>query len=129
MSDFKKARDKADKEFSLFIRMRDAYPGGRCYTCNMPITVKACDAGHYIKRECMALRFDERNVHAQCWDCNRYMSGNREAYEARLTLDYGKIIIGEFFAQRWKTKHYSAADLRDIAKRYREKWKSFGVQM
>lgn len=69
---------KLDKEFSLFIRLRDAMPNGyfRCISCGQIKPFEQADNGHYINRQHMNTRFDEMNCNAQCRHCNRFMEGN-----------------------------------------------------
>ena len=59
---------KLDKEFSLFIRLRDAMPNGyfRCISCGQIKPFGQADCGHYFSRTHLATRFDENNCHAEC---------------------------------------------------------------
>ncbi|MDD3404947.1 MAG: recombination protein NinG [Paludibacteraceae bacterium] len=52
--------------FSEYIRLRDANRGGyvSCISCGARISWKNSDAGHYVPRGNMSLRFDEKNVNA-----------------------------------------------------------------
>jgi len=99
-------RDKADKVFSRWIRNRDTVDGlyvqneeglsipcGYCFTCNKitPTEGKGTgDAGHFIKRACKTLRYDETNVNLQCTRCNHFLSGNDGRYAVKLDVVYGK---------------------------------------
>lgn len=62
---------KLDKEFSLFIRLRDAMPNGyfRCISCGQIKPFTQADCGHYFSRTHLATRFDENNCHAECRHC------------------------------------------------------------
>jgi hypothetical protein len=84
-----------DRIFSLFIRLRDADENGycRCISCGKIVHWKECDAGHYINRKHMALRYDEKNVNAQCRACNRFDEGNMIGYHAGLVKKYGAKVI------------------------------------
>jgi 5-methylcytosine-specific restriction endonuclease McrA len=76
--------------FSKWIRERDQH---LCYTCGKP----AQHAGHYVPQsKGNALRYDERNVHAQCISCNSFKRGNLVPYALRLERDYGPGILQEF---------------------------------
>jgi hypothetical protein len=61
--------DKAWKEFSLYIRIRDALrtiglpEAFRCISCRNIVPVKGNDAGHYVTRGNRAIKYDVRNVH------------------------------------------------------------------
>lgn len=99
-------RDKADKVFSRWIRNRDTVEGlyiqteeglsipcGYCFTCEKvtPTEGKGTgDAGHFIKRACKPLRYDEVNVNLQCVRCNKYLSGNDGRYAVKLDVVHGR---------------------------------------
>ena len=59
--------DKADKWFSIYIRLRDANNEGicSCITCGKMFLWKNVDCGHYVKRQFQGTRFNEKNSHAQ----------------------------------------------------------------
>lgn len=72
---------------SLIVRMSAADSEGfvRCYTCSTRLEWQKCDAGHYIGRKNMFLRWDiERNIKVQCVSCNRHKHGNLAEYGKRL---------------------------------------------
>ncbi|RKY08530.1 MAG: recombinase, partial [Planctomycetota bacterium] len=54
--------------FSQYIRLRDTQDDGYCYCCccGLPRHWKRMDAGHFISRGHLYLRYNEKNVHAQC---------------------------------------------------------------
>ena len=86
---------KLDKIFSEYIRLRDADGNGmvRCISCGKLVHWKKADAGHFINRRHMALRFDEKNVNVQCRSCNRFDEGNILGYQRGLIKKYGADII------------------------------------
>ena len=86
-----------DKWFSLYIRQKDANFKGfvKCYTCDKKMNWKESDAGHYIKRNHLGARWDERNVKPQCARCNRWLNGNQDEFAVRLMEDYGSDILEE----------------------------------
>ena len=59
---------KLDKEFSLFIRLRDCMPNG-FFRCT---------------------RFDENNCHAECRHCNRFKADHLEGYRVNLIDKIGQ---------------------------------------
>jgi len=85
------------RTFSKYIRLNSANSQGavQCYTCGVYKHWKDVDAGHYIKRECHATKFDERNVKPQCKKCNRFMGGNQDEFAIHLIKDYGPGILEE----------------------------------
>lgn len=93
-SEHQKIKEKAWKEFSIFIRRRDK----RCVTCkkvfyeNGELTIKGLEAGHYHHN---VLDFCEKNVSAQCGQCNKYLNGNPRKYALFLVATYGKGILEE----------------------------------
>lgn len=83
---------EAQTAFNLFIRTRDA--AQPCICCGKPFELQkpggSVDAGHYRSRgSAPHLRFDERNVHAQRKDCNRFDSGNVVGYRLGLIARIG----------------------------------------
>lgn len=60
----------------------------KCYTCNSWLPPAATDAGHYITRSCMYLRFDTaRNIRPQCQICNRAKYGKAAEYGKNLEIE------------------------------------------
>lgn len=67
-----------------YIRLRDE--GKRCISCNKEWNA-TFQAGHFYKSELYSgLRFDERNIHSQCIECNCYKDGNFDNYKENLKL-------------------------------------------
>lgn len=81
-----------DKVFSEFIRRRDSDANGicRCITCPRNGHWKTMDAGHFIQRDRISTRWDERNVNAQCTYDNRYRSGEQFAHGQAIDRIHGK---------------------------------------
>ena len=80
-------KNKIDKPFHEYIRRRDAdnntgYCG--CISCGKKVHFTETDAGHFIGRQHLATRYDERNVHAQCRKCNRFEYGRQYEYSISL---------------------------------------------
>ncbi len=75
------------KWFSAFIRLRDSYDNGmcKCATCSSVFPWKEMDAGHFISRRWKAVKYDERNVLAQCPSCNRFNNG--EQFKMSIAVD------------------------------------------
>ena len=81
-----------DTIFSEFIRLRDSDETGycRCVTCGRVFYWKEIDAGHMVQRDRMATRFNEQNVNAQCYHCNRFCSGKQFEHGQKIDENYGK---------------------------------------
>ena len=114
----------ADKWFSKFIRLRDADDNGIviCISCNARKHWKDMDAGHFIKRQFMSLRFNEKNVNGQCRKCNWLLQGNDINYAIGLEKKYGIGILEQLVATKHSTTHTGSFELKHIADYYRMKF-------
>jgi len=65
--------DKVDKVFSLYIRLRDSRPWHfmkfRCISCGDVKDFDQMDAGHFVSRNAMAIRWNADNVSGECRRC------------------------------------------------------------
>jgi len=81
MSTISKLKKKLDKLFSEYIRKRDSdYKGNcKCISCGKeaPAFGGSTHAGHLFSRRYLSIRFDEKNVNAQCSYCNTFLNGNQ----------------------------------------------------
>lgn len=60
-----------------------------CFTCPTRLPPAQLDAGHYVSRNCMHLRFDAaRNIRPQCQSCNRSKYGKAAQFGINLELEY-----------------------------------------
>ena len=136
-------KQKASDAMSRYVRLRDALDYcnkhsidisqfsrpemiiGQCCTCPKVGSWLYMDAGHFISRGMFGQSgayFDERNVHLQCKQCNKYGSGMREVYEDFMLEKHGQEIIDEL-----KKKHKLPTSFKDLAmiateKYYKEKY-------
>lgn len=109
------AKDMLDKVFSIYIRRRDCSDGvGTCISCGRAITFSSCDAGHFISRAHTATRWNIRNVHAQCRECNRMRDGNSEGYRRGLIKRYGPQIIEQLEKKGRQTVKLSDNDYKTL---------------
>ena len=101
---FKAAKAKAWNEFSKYIRVRDSIrttgtlTEAVCVTCGKqyPSFGKGClQAGHFLPGRHLSVMFDERNVHAQCYNCNIRLKGNWSEYMTFMLSAYGNETINE----------------------------------
>lgn len=97
-----------------------------CYTCGdwRPRTVM--DAGHYVTRNCMFLRFDvSRNIRPQCHICNRSKYGMAAEFGKRLELE--RPSITEILWEESRIVHkWSRDELQQMINEYTIKLKSLG---
>jgi len=78
---------RADEVVSLYVRLSAADSEGycSCYTCGERARWQDTDAGHFIPRANMFLRFDTvRNIRVQCHYCNRHLRGNLGVFAQKL---------------------------------------------
>lgn len=115
---------EAQAAFNAFVRARDA--GKPCICCGCHPTAGqatggAWDAGHYRSRgSAPHLRFDERNVHAQLKQCNRYDSGNVVGYRMGLIARIGLAEV-EILESDQTPRRHSIDELQQIKKTYAAK--------
>lgn len=92
-----------DNIFSKFIRKRDSKNGIiKCCACGKLVAWEESDASHFVSRTYLFTRYDERNVHASCRQCNRFLEGNKEGYSLFLLRKYGEKIFEELNENKWK---------------------------
>jgi hypothetical protein len=106
----------ADKWFSKYIRLRDSDTNGmgNCITCNRPYHWKQAQAGHFVSRRVNSLRYDERNVHLQCYACNVMEHGSQYEYARQVDLRYGDGVAAELHARRFETHKFTTGELQKI---------------
>lgn len=114
---------EAQQAFNAFIRERDR--NRPCICCGLPLMLDAIgggyDAGHYRSvGSAPHLRFDERNVHAQRKQCNRYGAGRAVDYRIGLIARIGLEAVESLEADQTPRK-YSIDELRQIRDTYRAK--------
>lgn len=118
-------KSKLDRIFSEYIRRRDAGENGyvRCISCGKIVHWEQSDAGHYVNRKHMSLRYDEKNVNAQCRDCNRFNEGNMIGYAKGLIAKYGQGVIDYLDVKRFNACKMTEFELGVLVKEYRDKLK------
>lgn len=115
-----------DSIFSEYIRKRDSDQYGmvRCISCGKRVVWKEADAGHYVSRKHMCLRYNENNVNGQCVDCNRFKSGNIDKYKKGLILKYGRFIIDYLENKKNEIRQYSSFEIELMCNYYKKKIKN-----
>ena len=122
----KKSRDKLDRVFSKWIRIRftddDGY--GECFTCGVRRHWKEVDAGHFMGRAKLSTRWDERNVQFQCKRCN--MTGGQQfMFAKRLDEVYGSGTAEELLYLSNQLKKWSIAELEEEIRKFERKIDEF----
>ena len=124
-----KLKTKSDYEkdleriFNRFIRIRDSRHS--CISCNATAGTFKLTAGHYFPAGSYKnLRFDEENVHGQCWfNCNKNKHGNLSEYKIGLIAKIGKERFNALEERRLIKKGYTIPELIELKVVYRDKIK------
>lgn len=103
---------------SKYIRERD---GWICYTCGKKAYGRSMHAGHLFPRTKKILKFDYRNVKAQCAACNKFNEGETAVYINRFIREFGMKLYDFFYTIRNRTKIRSVEDFIKIKKYYKLK--------
>ncbi len=119
----KKSREKELwRIISEYIRRRDSIDGySTCFTCGANKPWNEMDAGHFIPKTSHSIKYDERNIHAQCARCNRYMSGNIHNYFVNMEKRYGRKLVDELMAEKGKTKKYTDLEIDELICYYKDR--------
>ncbi len=132
-------KDKAWNACSKYTRLRDAILWNRanhqdicgiqpklllvkCCTCSTIKIWPRMDAGHFIPRGSRGqsgVYFDERNINAQCGECNKYREGNTLAYREFMIQKYGQDVVDELRALDLMVKSYNVFELMKIELMYK----------
>ncbi|WP_418458870.1 recombination protein NinG [Bacteroides sp.] len=118
-------KTRLDTVFAMFIRLRDAMPNGmfRCISCGRLLPFDQSDCGHYINRQHMATRFNEKNCNAQCRKCNRFDEGNIQGYRRGLIAKYGEPTVLMLEAMKNQINKISDFEYRTMIDYYRKEVK------
>jgi hypothetical protein len=126
-----KAKDKAWTAFSIYIRTRDCIRFGRsltegmCVTCKRPYNFKQLQAGHFIQGRHNSVLLDERIVYSQCLGCNGNppmgKGGNYVEYFIFMEKEWGRTMIDEFRALKYKTVVYKEYDWLRFEQEFKDK--------
>lgn len=118
---------KLDKAFSEYIRRRYADDRGyvKCCTCPTVKHWKEMDCGHYIKRDQLSTRWDERNAHAQCVDCNRFHFGRSSLYDDFMYKKYGSEEYNKLIKMPWNNSGFKwmQFEIDELTEMYKQKIK------
>lgn len=112
---------KLDKAFSDYIRNRDldGEPGTTCITCGKWFKNEDLELGHFISRRHLATRWDEKNVHLQCHQCNRNLQGNLSKYTAVILERYGKAVLLELYRKSKTEMSFTQPEIDELEKHYK----------
>ena len=112
---------KLDKEFSLYIRLRDALPNGyfRCIACGRIKPFAQADCGHFHSRRHMSVRFEEDNCSVECRSCNRFSADHLIGYQKNLIKKIGQARFDKLAWKASQSKHWCDFELKELIKYYK----------
>ena len=119
-------KEKLDRVFSKFIRLRDTNEQGwgQCISCGKIVFWGKAHAGHFINRRHMSLRYSEMNVNLQCVACNTFNEGNAAGYALGLTKKHGEDVIKQLMIAKKQSKKFTQTELKQITEYYKYKVKN-----
>lgn len=92
-----------DALYSRYIRLKSAQDGiCICYTCGRRLGWKQAQCGHFIPRNFLITRWDERNTKVQCVGCNIFGRGKILDFEDHLIKELGQEEVNKLKASRFK---------------------------
>jgi hypothetical protein len=104
-----------------YIRARDAHLP--CITCDKPLGTKY-DAGHFLSSGSHSYtRYMEKNIHAQCVNCNQFNGGKPREYEIALRVKYGSSCVEALLKAGHRMVKRTAQDYKAIETYYKDKLK------
>ncbi len=83
-------------------------------------------AGHFIPGRNNAVLFQERGVHAQCYNCNINLRGNTLEYRRQIIKLYGDGVPEELEAEAKQTIKFTLEELQEKYDYYKERIKELG---
>lgn len=113
---------KLDKQFSLFIRQRDAVGDySKCVTCGKTQEWKKMDCGHYWSRRYKGTRWEEKNCAIQCKGCNLFNQGASPQFTLYLIEKYGEEVLTLLAAKKNSLTKLADFELKELIKIYKQK--------
>lgn len=132
---FERQTARLDTYFSQFVRLSDMNSEGfcKCVSCGKlkPWSGGKTHAGHFIgKHRSMnfRVRWDLKNVHCQCYNCNANLEGNKYEYAVFLLRKYGRAIINELKIKASKSFNPDIFKIEDKINYYRETVKALKIE-
>ena len=109
-----------DDIFSKWVRLEAADSSGlvRCVTCGSVHDWQNLDNGHFIKRQWTLIRWEPKNCHPQCRNCNWHKQGNDAEYEKYIINKYGEAVLNWLRANA-KKKKWTRFELEMLINHYK----------
>ena len=89
-----------------------------CVTCGRRDYWRSLHAGHFIKRQHLATRYDSRNVHPQDAYCNTYRGGALIEYTLFMQKTYGQDVVDELMRLKRTTAKFTRSDLEEMITKF-----------
>jgi hypothetical protein len=105
-----------------YVRMRDK--GQPCISCQKPIKGKV-DAGHlYAVGNYPSVRFNLKNINAQCINCNQFNCGAINDYRLNFVLKYSQQELEELDQLAHQQRQFTVQEIKDLITEFKEKTKN-----
>lgn len=127
-------KKKVWKTFSEYIRARDCMRTtgcasfGLCITCGKRYHIKLLQAGHFVSGRHNHNLFDEKGVHAQCYNCNVNLKGNTLEYRRQIIKLYGVGADERLEEDNKIIKKFTIEELEELNKELKMKIKNVEEQ-
>lgn len=92
-----------------------------CVTCSKIVSGVNLHAGHWQSRRHKAVAYDEKNLHPQCANCNKWLNGNYPRYEDYILKTYGEEERDRLRQGAYKVKKWTPEELEDMYYFYKKK--------
>ena len=109
-----------DKIFQYWVRLRDSMPGGycRCISCGQIKSFDQIQAGHYMSRKHMSVRWSPLNCNGECVFDNAYNGDHLIGYRKNLIKKIGEEKVEWLEAESKRTKKWSNFEIKLLVKYY-----------
>lgn len=111
---------EAQEQINRYVRLRDS--GKPCISCGKPDDGShQRHASHYRSvKACPQLRFNLRNIHTSCMQCNSHLSGNILEYRIRLVEQKGQAFV-EWLESQNGSRRYDIEYLKRLKAVFRKR--------
>lgn len=110
-----------DAVFQYWVRLRDSMPGGfcKCISCSKIVPFDKIQAGHFMSRKHMSVRWSPMNCNGECSGCNMDTSGNHLfGYEENLIKKIGANNVKWLKAESKQSRKWSDFEIKMLIKHY-----------
>lgn len=114
---------RLDTIFSKFIRLRDTNDEGygKCISSGKFVHYNDADAGHFMSREHMATRWNEKNVHLQSRGDNRFKQGKQFSQALNIDRKYGSGTCEILMVESKRLSKITDFEIEALIKHYRDR--------